>query len=363
MIETIKAKKYINFIISILIVSILCVVKNKINKKNEILSEKNNVDEGICIFVQESCIHCHELRDFCSNIDMSKYDVTFYDIGNKKNFDLFLKYAKKHHLSLFDLGTPSIFSDKEYMVGFDRNDHDDEKFMQFLNNNGVKKIKKLGENVLRLPFFGTVNIEDMSLLKVFFAVAIDGIFSVNNLYIFAFLLIICLLFETTKTKLFIQIYFLFLAIMRFLLLTKFLNIAIFIYFIKYVSVLIGWYVIYDSISKLSLSDDEKDGTMFDKLPTSIVFFASILTFIAASIPFIRINKSLGIYMKLIETKDIGNFMYFIYNLLLSILLPLVDFLICFLLFSLLKNINNFKNDLTIIKRFLLLALGIFIIFV
>lgn len=362
MIQNIKVKKYINFIISILIVILLCVVKNQINKKNEVLSKKNNIDEGIYVFVQEYCIHCHELRDFCNSIDMSKYDVKFYDISNKKNFDFFLKQAKKHHLSLFDLGTPSVFSENEYMIGFNRDENDDEKFVQFLKKNGIKKIKKLNENSLKIPFFGIVETENISILKITFIIAFDEIFSINNLFISAFLLIICLLFETTKTKLFIQIFFLFLAVIRFLLLIKFLNIAIFINLIKYISILIGWYVIYDFILKFNNSKDEKEITIFENLPTQIVFFASILTFVAASIPFVRVNKSFGIYMRLIETKNIGNFLYFIYNLLLSSVLPLIDFLLCFLLFFL-SNTKSLKNNLTIIKRFLLLALGIFIIFV
>ncbi len=361
-----KITKYINIITSLIFVALLCIIKNKVILKNGYNLDKNSTDDEVCVFIQESCIHCHDLKKYCETIDISKYNVKFYDIRDKKNLDLLLKYANKHHLSFMELGTPAIFSKREYMIGFDLEDKDEEKFIEFLDKTREeKKMANKQKDMVNIPLLGNFDKTKLSLNKLLFLSLWSYFFSLNNLYSLLFIAVIFLIINIKNKKLVILSYFLFLAFTKFLFLTSFINIFLFIKFIKILLIVLGYYTIYKAIDGITNpnSNGYKYSENEEKLSTKRVLFITLLTFLAASVEFIKPTKVMNIYTNTINQPTVSSAGYILHSAVYTFFVTVLSFLVFCLCYFLFKKFELFKNNLAIIGNLSLLLMGIFIIFI
>ena len=357
---------YINIIVSLIFVVLLCLIKNKIVIKNSYNLNGNSTDDEVCVFIQESCIHCHDLKRYCETIDISKYNVKFYDIKDKKNLDLLLKYANKHHLSFMELGTPAIFSKGEYMIGFDLEDKDEEKFIEFLDKNREeKKRDNKQKNKISVPLLGNFDKTELSNRKLLLLNIWSYFFSLNNMYVLVFITLIFLIISIKDKKIVILSYFTFLGFTKFLFLISFINISLFIKIIRIVFIILGYYVIYKVVSNISYprNSNYDYNKVEEKLSTKKVLFITLLTFLAASIEFIKPTKILDIYTSTLNQSKIRNINYIFNNFTYVFSTTVLSFLIFYIYCFLLKKTKLFKNSLTIINDLLMLLTGIFIIFI
>lgn len=425
-------RSVISPLVSIFLVFCLCLLRNYFGEGRIPLEqrEKNPMedvgDREVCIFIQESCVHCHELKEFCKNIDMSHYNVKFYDIGDKRNFSHLLREVRKRKLSVMNLGTPMVFYGEKYMVGFDKEEHDEEKFLQLLRDSENEK-GRAGRKFFKIPFFGIVSDDKVmtSPHRVMWIAFVDSLFSRYNLGILLLALFICLCFGLSRSSLLMKAYFLFLSVLRFLLVIKFLNVEIFATVIGYTLLFVGCYAFYRALGEIvgltiylpeegrgmddliGGEDDIKDmsGDLdpahrkksrgeqdeygkyedYDYLRGFSVFLIAIVTFVAGVLPFLEVGGVGELALTLVDGESGGFFRNFFHSVILAGLLPLVDFLLCLSIYKVttcligkVSNIDgvgiadgigdaviggNIKKGLTIIKILLFSGIGIFVIFI
>lgn len=361
-----KVTKCINVIVSVIFVTLLCIIKNRVALKNSHNLDKNSTDDEVCVFIQESCIHCHDLKRYCETIDISKYNIKFYDIKDKKNLDLLLKYANKYHLSFMELGTPAIFFNGEYMIGFNLEDKDEEKFIKFLKKTQEeRKTDNNQKNMINVPLLGHFNKIKLSLNKLLLLSLWGYFFSLNNLYSLIFIGIIFFIINIKNKKLVVFSYFLFLAFAKFLFLIGFINIFLFVKFIKILLIILSYYIIYRSINGITNIENNSyiNIKTEEKLSTKRVIFITLLTFLAASVEFVKPTKILNVYIDIINQSELNSTGYILYNLMYSFFVAILSFSIFYLCYFFYKKFKLFKVDFIIIDKLFLLLMGILIIFI
>ena len=356
--------KYLSMVIALVFIVLIYTIKTKITKNNSL--NENLTDDEVCIFIQESCIHCHDLKRYCEKIDTSKYNLKFYDIKDRKNLDLLLKYANKHHISFMELGTPAIFTKSECMIGFDLDDKDEEKFIELLDKN-IEEKKKINKqkDMVKIPLLGSFSKTETNTIKTLFLCIWSYFFSIHNIYSLIFITLVFLMFNIKNKRTVVISYFSFLMIIKFFIITNFINVSVFIRLIRISIFILSYYVIYSAINKITSvnKNDFENNKFIEKLPTYLVFFITFLTFVSAITEFIQPINILNIYEYKINEQSISKFNYFLSNfayVFSTTTLSLLLFCICYFL---LKKVKFLKNNLTIINEVLKLLIGIIITFI
>ena len=345
--------KYLSMVIALIFIVLIYTIKTKITKNNGL--NENLTDDEVCIFIQESCIHCHDLKRYCEKIDTSKYNLKFYDIKDRKNLDLLLKYANKHHISFMELGTPAIFTKSECMIGFDLDDKDEEKFIELLDKS-IEEKKKINKqkDMVKIPLLGSFSKTETNTIKTLFLCIWSYFFSIHNIYSLIFITLVFLMFNIKNKRTVVISYFSFLMIIKFFIITNFINVSVFIRLIRISIFILSYYVIYSAINKITSvnKNDFENNKFIEKLPTYLVFFITFLTFVSAITEFIQPINILNIYEYKINEQSISKFNYFLSNfayVFSTTTLSLLLFCICYFL---LKKVKFLKNNLTIINEVL-----------
>jgi hypothetical protein len=352
-----KIPGFVSVVISLAVFLVLCFLKSKIGRERRAdgpVSNKNCV----IIFIQESCHHCHELKKFCESIDMSKYSIGFYDIADRKNFNLFLKHIRLHKAPISQIGTPAIFSDIGYMVGFDRSNGDDAKFQELLDNS---KFSKYVEKTK-----GKAKAEKLSLKFVSLTV-LREIFGFNNFYIFMFLYLILVLCNFNKNLIITCCYFGFSIIIDFLLLTKNIDIFLLDRAAGVLLLSIGYFCLLFAASRIleevNYPKNFRTRTR-GPIPAPILFAVSLLTILANFIKFLNPSNNWQKYELVLDENIANFFLYHSYALFSTFFYSIVNISITSaVLIIFVRHKDSYINNLTIVEGLLLLVIGIFIIFI
>ncbi|MDR2778269.1 MAG: hypothetical protein LBB13_02075 [Rickettsiales bacterium] len=352
-----KIPSPLSIIISTVVFLVLCLLKKNIGGKGRI-SESILGSSCVVIFTQEFCPHCHELKKFCENMYISKYNVEFRDIADRGNFNLFLKQIRLHRVPASQVGTPAIFSDRGYMIGFDRNNGDDIKFREFLNSSELDRTIEKTKNK---------EVAEKLSLKFMLLTVAKEVFSLNNIYVFIFLYIILLLCAFNKSLIIVSCYFGFSTIIDFLLLTGHMNLlpldgtmTVLRLFIGYLCLLFATDKFIENGHSKAFAADRVEGS----IPNSTLFAISLLTMLSSSIKFLKPSGDWQKYELVLNRYSSKFFLYYFCAIFSTFFYSILNISFVFVILVLHKKYKNYYiNYLTIVNLLLLLIAGIFIMFV
>lgn len=371
----------------VLVLAILFFVLNyqpenigKVNK-NEI------IDDGIHIFIQQSCVHCRDLEKFIKKEKLENiYKINYHDLSKKESYDLLTKYTYIHDISPTKIGTPMIFSKDNYLIGFDNSEENKDMVLKVFENVGVNDINNNNyKKTLKIPLFGEVDLFNLSLPMLTILVGLADGFNPCAMWVLVYLLSITItLGDKRKVWLLVGSFVLSSGILYYLFMTAWLNAFLFIGYIRILNLLIGLFALYfgtitihdfvknkgQVVCKLENNETRNKSMnkikeiVNSKLSTFTVFSIVILAFVVNSIEFVCSAALPATYTYLITQAKLSTFAYYMYLLLYDIMF-MADDLIVFgcAVFAMNKYIGSkYEKYSTIIGGSIMFLIGIFIVF-
>ena len=371
-------------------------------------AQTNDIVE-VNLFYSPTCSHCTAERTFFDNMQ-KKYKelvVNRYDITNTNNVEKLKEYYSRYNVSKQEFGmVPITFINNEYFLGFDNTtklnlESRIGKFIeecrtQTIQNNCDQKTQLEGvskKDQIKIPFFGIINVGGVHpfLLSAIFGF-LDG-FNACALMALAFLLAVLVGTGNRKRVLIIGGTFVFVSgFVYFMFISAWLNLFMFIGYIKIASIIVSLLVIFFGITLLreyivkivckvcDTPANKKESLLtkfqrkiFSKMSqvgkdsVSIWVAIPIVAALAAGVNTIELFCSLGFpmaYTKILTSYNLSSITYYLY-ILVYIFFYVLDQLVILLiaLFSLkIKMIS--ENNIRIVKLIsgiFLLILGIIIL--
>ncbi|MDR1425818.1 MAG: hypothetical protein LBI70_02390 [Rickettsiales bacterium] len=354
------SRRFISMVISLLISSTVFSLGRKINK-NVNSREKNFADSSVHVFTQKLCPHCRDFRKFLEENNLySDYDIKLYDLEERRNLDLLLRYAKRYNLSVGNLVTPIIFFKGNYFIAFERENGDDKKFLEFLKTTALILEREDGASAREVAPLSP---------RLFLSALSRSNFGFKNIYTFLFLFLIIFCCNFAKRTLLVCSYFCFYGLTDFLFLTGFLSIELLGKSVRILLLFVGYLQIYkflkglsenDEIASVGLNSGKYD--LSGPVPNTTILYITLLTVLASSIKFLNPASNLGFFISALG--GAGARKEFSYALLFSVFHSFSNALAVVIFWKIICRYKNcLINYLTIINNILLSITGILILFV
>ncbi|MBO4956257.1 MAG: hypothetical protein J6C50_00250 [Rickettsiales bacterium] len=346
-----KIKNKINQLISffeensfnIVLISILCIVfivsKKTTTFNDEYFNFKDPNRNQIKIFIQDNCYHCKELEKFLTDIGDEKYkhNITFYNLTeNVRNYNLLVKYINKHNIPLETIGTPIIFYNDTYMIGFNSGENDKQLVESILENSLISEKEDNNVN----------NAEKYSITESFLKISFLSTVSIYNIIIAFLLLLVAVLFNNGKrAKLLILCFFLSSCIVNFLFLIDWINPFLIARWTRSLNLILGLFVLFYSIKYFYLSAYKQNKNIFEsnkeKLSNFLILSTICLTFIVNITKFVKNEFLFTNYIT--SVNNINTILKYLLLILTSIMSSLFITLFIILCYKFLEK-YLFKNN-------------------
>ncbi|MHA1539776.1 MAG: hypothetical protein ACTSXQ_04810 [Alphaproteobacteria bacterium] len=312
-------------------------------------------------FYQVGCPHCHEEMRFLESqkIEERYPAMTFYayDIAKSENRDLFLETAEKFNIKRSALGTPITVIGTEIIQGFDKAETTgvliEEKIKKSLQKptGNLKAETQKAEEKSRfvdVPFFGQIDVFKTSLpvLSVVLGL-IDGF---NPCAMWMLVYLISLVIGLSDKRKMWTIVFCFVAtegIMYFLFMTAWLNVFLYVGYLRMLTLGIGLFALYAGILNVrtylqtdgalpckvgDLQTKQRIRTRMERLVnapmTLLTFFGIVmLAFVVNAMEFVCSAAIPAIFTNVLANANISSAAHYGYILLYDIFYMLDDFVI------------------------------------
>jgi glutaredoxin len=365
-----------------------------IGRSNQIsdLAKNIQLEDGIHIFVHPQCPHCHAERKFIDSIQDNYQDlqIYYYDITQKGNYDIFVKYATKFGIQLNQMGTPTIFTKDNVIVGFDKPETTGEEIRKLFD--GVLETEKIttmnnfeNKRYLDLPVFGKVDLFETSLPVLSIIVGLVDGFNPCAMWVLVYLIsVIAGMHDKRKIWFLVGSFVLSSGILYYLFMTAWLNAFLYLGYVKIISLFVGLMALYmgtiniygfiatkgDVECKLENNKTRK-GTM-EKIKTiasSKLSFISILAvvglaFVVNSIEFVCSAALPAIYTYILSRTELSSFMHYFYILVYTLSYMLDDMIVfSFAAFAVNRYVGTkYAKYSSIIGGIIMLFIGIYLVF-
>jgi len=384
---------------------------NKLEGKNSLNVEKttqtdsevksNNITSNeVHIFFHPQCPHCHEEFKFFDEIKIEEKfpNLKFirHDITSSGQATLLQFYGKSFGLDMRFLGTPFLVFGDKYIMGFGTPETTGQEILSLLSPESQKETapskvsfkeeksnEKLAEKVT-LPVFGEVSLVDTSLPLLSVIIGfVDG-FNPCAMWVLIFLISIVMeMKDRTKIYTLVGTFLIAEATLYFFFMTAWLNLFLFIGYVKAITLAIGLVAIYFGTTSLydliknkghaecfvDFKTQQKTRSKIQALVNAPVTIASILgmivlAFAVNSLEFVCSSALPAIFTQVLTLAKLDTFSYYVY-MLIYLLFYMIDDFIIFGLAAL--AINKFSGDKygdysKMIGGVILLILGIFMTF-
>lgn len=309
LLNKIKNNKY--NILLVLLLSLVFIFSNHNVSKIEEKKEESYVK----IFVQDTCIHCKELELFLTKNDIKRYNIEYINIASSTN--LLIKLANKNNIPITSIGTPIIFTNYGYRIGFINDDNNKNDLINFLEQslNSFKTEKKEKSN----NFVNTIKAVFSSIFSLYSILLILGITS-----------LVILISDEKKTNIIFCCILFSLPIISFLFLISWLDVYTMFICTRSINLLLSLILVYYVIKNFySLIKENKNIFNNDKnLNKHVSTFIVLLSFLFNTINITR-NSNIS---------NVDSIAFFvIYSILVAILF--VSILYSF--HTILKNKKNY----------------------
>ncbi|MDD3284816.1 MAG: hypothetical protein PHZ07_04455 [Patescibacteria group bacterium] len=352
-----------------------------------------------------TCHFCANEKPFLYSLENNNKDiiVNSYDITDLKNENLVKNLYLEYKVPYNDYGSvPMTFIKDKYFVGY--NEKIGESIKNYINdlNNEVDHDVGVGDNKkieierienfrnFKIPFFGDIDVNNFSPMMLSITVgALDG-FNACAMVALGFLLTV-LVGTGSRKKVFIigSVFILISGLMYFLFITAWLNLFIFVGYIKIVNIIVSLFIIIFSVFVLKdywtgvvckmcdVSEGKKEN-IFTKLQKKLFvsitrisnsemsLFAMILvvSVVAIGVNLVELVCSLGFpmaYTKILTSYNLSKFSYYFHIFIYVLFYMIDDFIIfCLAIFTLkITNISQkYLKFVKLISGLVLFVLGI-----
>jgi glutaredoxin len=358
---------------------------NAFNIDNDLSDDfKNDI---VQIFTQQTCSHCHKLLKFIEENDLSKYNIKIFDLKSSRNRDLLSQNIILHKIDVKNgFGTPVIFYGNSYMVGFEDDEVGIKRFMDFLENKNAEALANDNlQKTIKIPFLKEINLADLSLPMLTIIIGLADGFNPCAMWVLVYLLSITVaLKDKKKIWLLLGSFLISSGILYFLFLTAWLNVFLFVGYLRILNLIIGGFALYFGITTVheyiknrgevvcKLQDNEtrkKSMSKIQRLVQADISLATIfgiifLAFVVNSVEFACSAVLPATYTYMLAKIDLSNLQYYLYIFLYTIMYMLDDMIVFSCAAFTLNNYTGVKYEKysTIIGGVLILVIGIFIVF-
>ena len=346
-------------------------------------------------FFHPECSHCKEQKPFNEYLMGAYPSVTFvsHDISEPKESALLQDFAVERGIPVSSLGVPATFFGDYHNIGFLSAATTGKEIENALKNfisGQESKIESTGQETslkktLAIPFLGEINVLDYSL--TFLAVVLGLVDGFNPCAMWVLVYLISLILSINdRRKIWILVgSFVFASgVLYFLFMTAWLNVFLFIGYLRPLTIIIGLGAIGVGIDNLytyfrtkgaltcDIGDEgSKKKTMgrMQKLVMSPITWASVfgiiaLAFVVNSIEFACSSAIPAVFTQVLAISNLSTWQYYGYILLYDIFFMLDDLIIFSLAaFAVSTSIGNkYAKYCKLIGGVVLLGLGILLAF-
>ncbi len=345
------------FNIVLVIILILLGTLAFINTSEPTTNSITNETAAVHFFYLPTCPHCAEQKPIYFEVKQNRTDIPFYehDASSKEGSELFYKMATEAGLDTSNLRVPTIFVGKKPLVGV----HSKEEIMSAIDecleackkggsNSQITQEVKTSFSDFELPFLGRTDLNKWSLPTL--AIVLGLIDGFNPCAMWVLVYLISLLVEVHDRKriwLIVGSFVLASGILYFLFMTAWLNIFLFIGYIRILTIIIGLVALGGGI--LNIKDyittkgdltckvvdekgQEKTIKRIEKIisqPVSIAIILSVigLAFVVNSVEFVCSAAIPAVFTQILTLSGISSLYHYLYILLYVFFFMLDDVII------------------------------------
>lgn len=311
------------------------------------------------IFVQDGCYHCNELEKFLKTINTNKYNIITYNLTKDIDYqNLLLKLVNKHNIPLNSIGTPIIFYNNGYTIGFQN------------TTSGQTEIIKILESSIQEIQDDLIKVEDDSIFKSFVKIFLLQINSFYNITIMLLLISLMILInDKNRARLLFICFFTSFCVVNFLFLTSWLNAITVARWTRLFNLILGLFVLFYSVKQLYFVIMNKNINIFEssreKLSNFLLLSTICLSFIINITNFAKSEALFKNYINYFnEMNIILKIIVFSLTSIISIIMPIIIVFLCYkLLENYLFNNNNYSAIKKNIFNIILFIVGIYLTFI
>ncbi|MDD2840375.1 MAG: hypothetical protein PHY80_04620 [Rickettsiales bacterium] len=382
-IEKIKLEpfKYSTLAIAILLFFIVLFNEGLLNnaKIDEKVSDINQNE--LLVFIQDGCIHCAHAEDYLNNNTFDGVKVIYHNLKDKTSMGLLFQYIAKLHIPQQGLGTPIFVFNDNYIVGFAEEEKNN--LIKLLNNQKLEK--KEPNNEINLGFFGKYNLLNTSIPLLAIVMGLADGFNPCAMWVLVYLISICATInDKRKIWFLVGSFVLSSGILYFLFMTAWLNVFLYIGYIRILALAIGLFAMYfGSLSiyeyikshgavQCKLQNNETRKQSMNKIQKLVladlslisVFGIVCLAFVVNSIEFACSAALPATFTFVLTQAGLSTVAYYLYILLYTIFFMLDDMIIFGLAVFAINKYTGTKYEKysTLIGGIIMFIIGIFIAF-
>jgi len=359
------------------------------------IQDGNFTENQIHFFFHPNCPHCRAQEKFNQYLS-SKYPnltIIAHDTSVPTEANLLPLLAEKKGIPKDRLSVPATFIGPYIIIGFDEPTTSgvtlEKAITAYLNNDpslfNQEDQRWLAEEVVDLPWFGSLQISKFSLPILAAIIGLADGFNPCAMWVLVYLIsLIISIRERNKIWLLVGSFVLASGILYFLFMTAWLNVFLLIGYIRPLTIIIGLfalgtgiisireYIIAGGIPSCKIGDAKSKKRTMDKIetivrkPLSVSTISGIiaLAFIVNSIEFACSAALPAIYTHVLSLHNLPSWQYYSYILLYDFFFMLDD-LIIFSLAAFAVNSNTgrkYAHHCTILGGVVLVVLGILMAF-
>lgn len=351
---------------------------------------------AIHFFFSPSCSHCAEQKIFNEELknEFPEIEVLSHDITLLHEYGLLETMAQNHSIDPSTLGTPTTFIGNEVIIGFKSAETTGveirEAILRALDDSQVSASspEPSRESLLQemdLPFFGKTDLSTLSLPILAVTLGLIDGFNPCAMWVLVYLIALLMgLGDRKKMAIIVGTFVLASGILYFLFMTAWLNVFIFIGYIRIVTILVGLVALGGGVLSVKSYLEQKDAMVCKvtdkeekkKIMTDIKALISapftwatflaiiILAFTVNSIEFLCSFGIPAVFTQILALSNLSTLEHYFYIALYDIFFMLDDAIIFGLAVFTLSGISGEKYSkyCKLVGGIVLLVLGIMLLF-
>ena len=384
MFEKIKNEpfKYLSLFI-VLLLFIIISAKEGLFHQVKIDKNLENINkDDLLVFVQDGCPHCAHAEDFLNNISIESVNIVYHNLKNKNSLALLFQNITRLNIPKDQLGTPIFIFNDKYIIGF--GEEEKAQILDLISNEDFK-IKEKHNEEIDLGILGKYNVLNTSIPVLAILMGLADGFNPCAMWVLVYLISICATLKDRKKIIFlVGSFVLSSGILYYLFMTAWLNVFLYIGYIRILALAIGLFALYfGSLSvyeyiksggfiQCKLQNNETRKKSMNKIQALVladlswfsIFGIVSLAFVVNSIEFVCSAALPATFSFVLTQSHLSTFMYYFYILIYTIFFMLDDMIVFGLAVFAINKYTGTKYEKysTLIGGIVMIIIGIFIVF-
>lgn len=384
MFEKIKNEpfKYISIFVVFLLFIIISAKEGLFHQVKIDKNLENINKDDLLVFVQDGCPHCAHAEDFLNNTNIESVNIVYHNLKNKNSLALLFQNIARLNIPKDRLGTPIFIFNDKYIIGF--GEEEKAQILDLISNEDFK-IKEKHNEEIDLGILGKYNVLNTSIPVLAILMGLADGFNPCAMWVLVYLISICATLKDRKKIIFlVGSFVLSSGILYYLFMTAWLNVFLYIGYIRILALAIGLFALYfGSLSvyeyiksggfiQCKLQNNETRKKSMNKIQALVladlswfsIFGIVGLAFVVNSIEFVCSAALPATFSFVLTQSHLSTFMYYFYILIYTIFFMLDDMIVFGLAVFAINKYTGTKYEKysTLIGGIVMIIIGIFIVF-